>query len=87
MSAKELHEAVANKDPFIIRKTDSIAVAEEWFRDNFEVFEISDGKIFMRKGTEDALLCWKMQNDAGFKEKIMKEKRFRKAEIYKGKMP
>ena len=87
ISTKELLEALANQHPYIARVTDNIPQAEEWFKDHFEVMDISQGKIFMRKSAEDALLCWKIHNDENFRERIMGEQSYSTADLYKGKMP
>lgn len=87
MSTEELQEALAKKHQYVVRVTDNISQAEEWFRDRFEVMNISQGKIFMRKSVEDALLCWKIHNDGNFRERIMREQGYSTADLYKGKMP
>jgi hypothetical protein len=80
---KELIEKIRNGQVNDTRSTDSIAQAEEWQKDGYEVALISSGQIIMKKELEKILFKEKLQHDKEFKKKVLEDHSYSQDDLYK----
>lgn len=59
-----------DKKEYDVRTTDSIAEAEKWQNEGFEVAHVSNGKIWMRRKVEDGLFIEYLKNNKELLEKL-----------------
>ena len=80
---KELIEKIQNGQINDTRAADSIARAEEWQKDGYQVESICDGQILMKKELEKILFGKKLQYDKEFRKKVLEDHCFSDADLYK----
>ena len=80
---KELIEKTKNGEVNDTKLTDSIAQAEEWQKDGYEVAHIHCGKIFMKKELEKILFGEKLQHDKVFRKKVLEDHCYSQTDLYK----
>jgi len=80
---KELIEKIQNGQINDTRVADSIARAEEWQKDGYQVECICDGKVLMKKELEKILFGKKLQYDKVFRKKVLEDHRYSDADLYK----
>jgi hypothetical protein len=80
---KELIEKIQNGQINDTRVADSIAQAEEWQKDGYQVECICDGQILMKKELEKILFGKKLQYDKEFRKKVLEDHCYSDADLYK----
>jgi hypothetical protein len=80
---KELIEKIKNGQVNDTKATDSIAQAEEWQKDGYQVACIADGQILMKKELEKILFGEKLQHDREFRKKVLEDHCYSQADLYK----